>query len=156
MKLEFEAKLDWIGPNRTWCFFAAPFNVEKVFGIRARVPVRGTINGFPFRSSLMSMEGKHRMCINKPMQAGVKLKSGDVRAQLVLQRDERSCRVTMPLVLKQALAKNSEASAVFEKPSLSHGKEYVEWITGAKQDETRTRRLKQLIPILVAKRQAKG
>ena len=29
-----------------------PVDVPEFFGTRARVPVRGTINGFPFRSSL--------------------------------------------------------------------------------------------------------
>jgi Domain of unknown function (DUF1905) len=41
-----------------------PVDVQEVFGTRARVPVRGTINGFPFRSSLMPMGGCHMMPVN--------------------------------------------------------------------------------------------
>src|SRR5688500_13491790 len=44
--------------------FYVPFDVLKVFGTRARVPVRGTINGFPFRSSIAPMgEGRHCMVV---------------------------------------------------------------------------------------------
>ena len=32
-----------------------PIDVQETFGMRGRVPVKGTINGYPFRSSLMPM-----------------------------------------------------------------------------------------------------
>lgn len=38
-----------------------PGNVPEFFGTRARVPVRGTINGYPFRSSLSPCGGRHMM-----------------------------------------------------------------------------------------------
>ncbi|MBL8692813.1 MAG: YdeI/OmpD-associated family protein [Planctomycetes bacterium] len=44
-----------------------------------------------------------------------------------------------------ALKKNRKASATFEAFSPSHKKEYMEWISEAKQDATRQRRLKQAI-----------
>jgi hypothetical protein len=34
-----------------------PVRVPEMFGTRGRVPVRGTMNGFPFRSSLMPCGG---------------------------------------------------------------------------------------------------
>jgi len=40
-----------------------------------------------------------------------------------------------------ALKKNRQALAAFEKFSPSHKREYLEWITGAKREETRTRRI---------------
>jgi hypothetical protein len=40
------------------------------FGTRARIAVRGTINGFPFRSSLMPVGGCHGMAVNKTMRQG--------------------------------------------------------------------------------------
>jgi len=51
-------------------------------------------------------------------------------------------KVTVPSDLKSALAKNAKARKTFEDFSYSHKKEYVEWITGAKRDETRKKRLK--------------
>ena len=77
MKLDFQIKLVPTGPKGEWCFLHFPFDMVKTFGTRARVPVSGTINRFPFRSSLMPMDGKHVMCVNKEMQAGAKAKPGD-------------------------------------------------------------------------------
>ena len=54
-------------------------------------------------------------------------------------------KVVVPPDLKSALAKNAKARKKFEDFSYSHKKEYVEWITGAKRDETRQRRLKTAI-----------
>ena len=51
-------------------------------------------------------------------------------------------KIRAPLDLKAALAKNAKAKKTFENFSYSHRKEYVDWVTGAKRDETRKRRLK--------------
>jgi uncharacterized protein YdeI (YjbR/CyaY-like superfamily) len=48
----------------------------------------------------------------------------------------------VPADLKRGLAGNARAKAYFETLSPSHKREYVEWITGARQDATRARRLK--------------
>ena len=48
----------------------------------------------------------------------------------------------MPDYFSAALDKNKKALATFEGFSYSHKKEYVEWITEAKQEETRARRMK--------------
>ena len=49
--------------------------------------------------------------------------------------------VRTPPILVKALAKNAKARATFEAFSPSHKREYVEWITEAKTDETRQRRV---------------
>lgn len=54
--------------------FYAPFDVPATFGTRARVAVRGTINGYPFRSSLMPMGEEYCMAVNKTMRKGAKWK----------------------------------------------------------------------------------
>lgn len=53
-----------------------------------------------------------------------------------------------PADLAAALKKNARARATFEGLSPSHKREYVEWITEAKRDETRARRLTQAIEML--------
>jgi uncharacterized protein YdeI (YjbR/CyaY-like superfamily) len=50
-----------------------------------------------------------------------------------------------PPDLATALKKNAKARACFEAFSPSHKREYIEWITEAKQEETRKRRLVQAI-----------
>ena len=47
----------------------------------------------------------------------------------------------VPSYLKSALSKNRTAQATWEDFSYSHRKEYVEWITEAKTEETRSARL---------------
>ena len=54
-------------------------------------------------------------------------------------------RLTVPADLKSALLKNAKARKTFEEFSYSHKKEYVQWITDAKRDETRQKRLKTAI-----------
>jgi len=46
-----------------------------------------------------------------------------------------------PAELITALSKSKKAKAAFEKLSPSHKREYVEWITEAKREETKTKRV---------------
>jgi uncharacterized protein YdeI (YjbR/CyaY-like superfamily) len=54
-------------------------------------------------------------------------------------------KVTVPADLQAALKKNKKANTTFEGFSPSHRKEYIEWITGAKREETRKKRLQTAI-----------
>ena len=53
--------------------------------------------------------------------------------------------IVVPPDLAAALRKNKKALASFDAFSYSHKKEYVEWITGAKREETRNQRLKTAV-----------
>jgi uncharacterized protein YdeI (YjbR/CyaY-like superfamily) len=53
--------------------------------------------------------------------------------------------LAVPDDLAAALRKNKKAQAAFEQFSPSHQREYVEWISEAKRQETRTRRLQTAI-----------
>ena len=70
-------------------------------------------------------------------------------------RMKLNSKTKLPPAMKQALAAKPEAKAVFDQLPFSHKKEYARWIAGAKQAETVQRRLKQLIPMLLAKKSAK-
>src|SRR5579863_6478140 len=145
-KLEFTTKLEGEqGSSAAW--MNAPFDVVKVFGTRARVPVRGTINGFPFRSSLMPMGGCHYMVVNRTMREGACCKAGDTVA-VVMERDTAPRVVEVPAVLKKALAKSKTAQANWKKYSFSNQKEMALAISGAKQEETRKRRLARIVDIV--------
>ncbi len=61
------AELKTDSPNSEATFVAVPFDVPKVFGSRARVPVRGAINGFAFRSSISPYGGVHSLPVNKAL-----------------------------------------------------------------------------------------
>jgi uncharacterized protein YdeI (YjbR/CyaY-like superfamily) len=51
----------------------------------------------------------------------------------------------VPADLAKALKSNADAAATFKAFSNSHKREYIEWITEAKQPDTRQRRLTQTI-----------
>jgi uncharacterized protein YdeI (YjbR/CyaY-like superfamily) len=53
--------------------------------------------------------------------------------------------IRVPAVLREALRNNAKARQVFDAFSPSHKREYVEWITDAKTDETRQRRVETAI-----------
>ena len=57
----------------------------------------------------------------------------------------RTVPTAPPPDLAAALKKNAKARATFEKFPPSHRREYIEWITEAKREETRARRLAQTI-----------
>jgi uncharacterized protein YdeI (YjbR/CyaY-like superfamily) len=60
-------------------------------------------------------------------------------------RSRTKQQVNVPADLKAALQKNAKARKTFENFGYSHKKEYVNWITDAKRDETRKRRLQTAI-----------
>jgi Domain of unknown function (DUF1905)/Bacteriocin-protection, YdeI or OmpD-Associated len=145
-KLRFTVKLEGKeGSSVAW--LNAPFDVVKIFGTRARVPVRGTINGFPFRTSLMPMGGCHGMTVNKTMRAGTGVQAGD-KVSIVMERDEGERIVKVPPLLKKELAKSKTAQANWKKLSFINQKEVALSITGAKKEETRQRRLAKALNIL--------
>lgn len=124
-----------------------PFDVEQAFGTRGRVPVQGTINGFPFRSSLAPYGGKHYMAVNRQMREGAKAQAGDT-VRLSIERDDAVREVAVPADFQKALARNPAARAAWAKLSYTHRKEWVQEIEGAKKPETRTRRVAKAISAL--------
>lgn len=150
MKQTFQTKLVARGPKGAWTFLPVPFDVHAVFGTRARVPVSGTVNGFPFRNSLMPEgDGTHAMMFGKELQAGAKAGAGDV-VTVVLQRDDSERTVEVPGELARALSRSKRASATFEALSYSQRKEYAAWIAGAKQASTKASRAAKAVALLTA------
>lgn len=145
-KLTFKVKLEGV-PGMEVAALRAPFDVVETFGTRARVPVRGTINGFPYRSSLMPMDGCPRMVVNREIREGAGVRAGDT-VKVVMERDEAPRTVTPPPSLKKELAKNKTAQTAWGKLAFTHKKEMARSIVEAKQEETRARRLAKVMEVL--------
>ncbi len=127
-----------------------PFDVEKVFGTRARVPVRGTINGFAFRSSIFPKgDGRHYMVVNREVRAGSGVKGGDT-VTVYMERDDEPRTINPPADLARALKANKAARAAWEKLSYTRQKEYALAVEDAKRPETRARRIEKAITELTA------
>jgi hypothetical protein len=145
-KLRFTAKIEGKEAGVV-AAITPPVNVPEFFGTRARVPVRGTINGYPFRSSLSPCGGHHMMPVTKMLRQGAGAQPGD-SVDVVMERDEEERTVEAPPLLKKELAKNKVAQANWQKLSFTHKKEMALAIVGAKQEETRARRLGKIVEVL--------
>ncbi|HEX8632619.1 MAG TPA: DUF1905 domain-containing protein, partial [Pyrinomonadaceae bacterium] len=72
-----------------------PFDVPKTYGTRARVPVRGTINGFPYRGSIFPMGGKYIFVVNRELRTNAKVKGGET-ISMTMERDDEPRIITPP------------------------------------------------------------
>jgi Domain of unknown function (DUF1905) len=64
-----------------------PFDVPELFGTHGRVPVRGTIGGFPFKSSLAAIGGpRHVMAVDAKLREGAKCAVGQL-VTVTLEKD---------------------------------------------------------------------
>jgi hypothetical protein len=149
MVKKFTAKLQSVGPSGAWTRLMLPFDVEKDFGTRGRASVKGTINGFAFRTSIFpNGDGTHHLMVNKAMQEGGNAKAGDT-AKVALERDEAAKTVEVPADLKRALAKIKRAAATLDKLAPSHRREHIRVIMEAKKPETRERRIERMMAKLL-------
>ena len=61
------------------------------------------------------------------------------------KREVKDKTVEVPTDLQQALSKNKTAANFFDNLSYGYKKEYVEWVTTAKREETRTDRITKVV-----------
>ena len=151
MKQVFKARLEGRGPSGAWTFLPIPFNVEKEFGSKALVRVAGTINGAPFRNSIMPEgDGTHSMMVNRELQRNAGVSKG-ATVSVVMDVDRAERKVAVPSELKAALSGAPTAKEYFEQLSYSCKKAYVDWIEGAKRQETKVSRVGKSIERLLKK-----
>jgi hypothetical protein len=141
---KFQAKL---GTELHDLFFEVPFDVKKEFG-RARPPVSVTINGYRYRSTVSVYGGRYYVPVRREHREAAGLRTGDV-LDIVLELDAEPRVVEAPAELAAALAKNATARKAWEKLSYSHRKEHADAILEAKKPETRERRVRKAIEMLV-------
>ena len=124
-----------------------PFDVEQAFG-KKRVPVKATINGQPYRGTLVRMgEPHHILIVLKGIRQKIGKDIGD-EVEVVLEEDTQPRVVEIPDDLQEALANSPVAKAAFEKMSYTHQKEYVNAILEAKHPSTRSKRILKTIELL--------
>jgi hypothetical protein len=132
--------------------FTIPFDVPETYGTRARVPVCGTINGFPYRGTVFPMGGKYIFVVNRELRANAKATGGQM-ISVTMERDEEPRIITPPPDLARALRANKTAQAAWDKLSYTHKKEHARAVEDAKRPETRVRRIEKAIAELQAKKQ---
>ena len=123
-----------------------PLDVRALWG-EARPPVRGTVNGAPFRSRLAVYGGETVLGLTNAFRAQAEIVAGD-EVEVVIERDDEPREVEVPPALAARLGADEVARQAFEKLSFTHRREYANWIAEAKKDETRERRAGKAIEML--------
>jgi len=123
-----------------------PFDVRAAFG-KARAPVRGTVNGHPFRTTVAVYGGRYFLGFRREIREAAGFGDGD-RLSVVLELDDEPRTVELPAELEAVLAADSEARAAFDRLSYTHRREYAEWVSGAKRGETRRARMERTAAML--------
>lgn len=150
----FEARLERIESRLGWVIIRVPLNVQKIWGTRGRLRVKGEINGFAFRASLLpSRKGDHIMLVNKRMQAGGQVGPG-ISAQFRLEPDTEERTVTPPPEIRFFLRQDRRLRRWFEQLNHSTRKGIAHWITDVKSSEARVRRAQQIAERLLATMEA--
>jgi Bacteriocin-protection, YdeI or OmpD-Associated/Domain of unknown function (DUF1905) len=112
-----------------------------------RFPVRATINGYTWRTSVMRMRGEFLLGLSRSVREAAGVEAGDT-VDVEIELDAAPREVEVPEALALALAGDPVAQAAFEGLAYTHRKEYARWIEEAKRDETRRRRVTQALEML--------
>jgi bifunctional DNA-binding transcriptional regulator/antitoxin component of YhaV-PrlF toxin-antitoxin module len=121
-----------------------PLDVPAVFGGR-RVPVRGSVNGTPFRTTIAVYGGRYYLGFRKEIREAAGIAVGD-ELRIELERDDEPRTVDVPDDLAAALG--PEERTFLDSLAFTHRREYVEWIEEAKREETRRSRIVKAVELL--------
>lgn len=143
--LRFRATLLQSGPTATG--FEVPPGVVEALAAGKRPPVRVTINGYTYRSSIAVMGGMFMIGVSAEHRAGAGVSGGD-DLEVSLELDTAPREVTVPADLATALDAEPAARRTFDGLSYSNRSWHVLQMQAAKTDETRRRRIEKSVAAL--------
>jgi hypothetical protein len=120
-----------------------------VFG-KVRAPVKVTLNGYTYRSTIAAMGGPPCIPLRKSNREAAGLEGGEtLNVRLDLDTEPRVVKPPADLVkaLKAALVWDR-----WQELSYSHQREHAEAVQDAKKPETRTRRIERAVQMVRSKR----
>ena len=149
--IHFSAKL--FRPKATenigsWTILTLPKNASAKLPSRGMTMVEGTINGFPFRAALEpNGKGSHWLRVNKAMHDAAGADPGDtVTVEITRAGEEPETRV--PMDLRKGLAAAPLAQALWADITPIARRDWILWISSAKQPETRRSRIEKACAML--------
>jgi hypothetical protein len=144
-KYKFKAKIEAGDGGGAYVLF--PYDTEKEFLTRGKVPVKATFNGVPYTGSLIKYDNPlHMLGMLKAIREQTGKGPGD-SIEVVVWKDETVRTVAVPAQFEKLIRKEG-LLPVFKNLSYTHRKEYCRWITEAKKQETRLKRLERAIEML--------
>jgi hypothetical protein len=143
--IRFSAKLlrtnatEKIGP---WTL-TLPKSASAKFPSRSTTIVEGTINGFPFRAALEpNGSGSHLLGIQKAVRDAAGADTEDTVAVEITRAGEEP-EIRVPTDLRKAFATSPRAQQSWADITPTARREWILWISSAKQPETRRRRIER-------------
>ena len=129
-------------------FIELPCDPREVFG-KLRAPVKVTLNGYSYRSTIAAMGGPPCIGVRASHRAAAGVKGGDL-IDVLLELDEEKREVTPPADLVKALKAVPGAWDRWRALSFTHQREHVEAIEDAKKPDTRARRIANAVAMAQA------
>jgi len=110
--------------------------------------VEGTINGYPFEATLEpDGQRSHWLRVSRKLSEAAGADAGDiVTLEIAPSGEELEARV--PADLRKALAAAPKARALWSVITPIARRDWIQWITSAKQPETRARRVNNACAML--------
>ena len=131
------------------CFVPLTFDPKAVFG-RVRAPVKVTLNGYTYRSTIADMGNGPCIPLRRSNREAAGLEGGE-KLNVTLQLDEEKREVKPPAELVKALKAAPPAWDRWRELSYSHQREFAESIEQAKKPETRARRIDGAVRVIAAR-----
>ena len=153
-KIHFKAKLFRPGESEkgdSWTFLVLPKNASAKLPSRGMTAIEGTINGVPFQATLEPDGQKsHWLKVDRKLGEVAGAHAGDVVTVEIAPAAGES-EPTVPVDLRKALAGAApKARALWSDITPMARRDWIHWITSAKQPETRARRIKNACSMLAA------
>jgi hypothetical protein len=147
MRKEFRTKLKGDDSRAdASAYFTLPFDTRDVWG-RAKVPVKATINGYTWRSTVGNRGGQQYIVVNAEARRNAAVKAGDL-VTITLEPDTEKREIEVPIRLRRALG--AKLTQKLNALSFTHKKEFVVWYSEAKKEDTRARRVDKMKQMLSA------
>ena len=125
-------------------YIEIPFDIEKEFGTK-RVKVKAKFDSEEYRGSIVRMGNPcYIIGITKEIRNKIGKSYGDI-ISVEVEKDEDERIVELPMEFEENLKLNDLAYKFFENLSYSQKRKYVKWITSAKKDETKKKRIEEAI-----------
>ena len=135
----------------SWTFLILPKNASAKLPSRGQTPVEGTINGVSFQS-VLDPDGQksHWLKVDRKLSEAAGAEAGDVVA-LEIAPAAKELEPEVPADLRKALAAAApKARKLWSDITTNARRDWIHWITSAKQPETRARRIKNACSMLAA------
>jgi uncharacterized protein DUF1905/bacteriocin resistance YdeI/OmpD-like protein len=133
--------------GKTATGIAVPPAVVESLGASKRPPVRVTINGYTYRSTVAPMGGEFMLPVSGEVRKSAGVSAGD-EVEVAIERDTEPRQVDVPLDFAEALNADADARRFFDGLSYSNQLRIVAPVSEAKTAETRQRRITKAIQVL--------